>query len=142
MLNELRENPAYFVHSSLLDAIDDIDEISSFGSETMTVNEILSQIAKAESNIAAAVRFLDMAKAKYQHRKKPADNRIIYRDVACRYMRIYGGKTEWIQTHIDDGYPVLIDADGDERGKVSSFAGYHLAQKIAAAEKMVSTIPF
>lgn len=53
--------------------------------------------------------------------KKPARNRVIARDVAVRYMRIYGGSSEWIQTDADNGYPILIDADGDTRGKVSMF---------------------
>ena len=56
--------------------------------------------------------------------KKPARDRIIKRDVACRYLRRFGGSTEWIQTDIDAGYPVLIDKDGDKRGIVDSFDAF------------------
>lgn len=51
-------------------------------------------------------------------KKKPAKHRIIPRDVACRYIRIHHGKTEWIQTGPDTGYPILIDKDGDKRGMI------------------------
>ena len=56
--------------------------------------------------------------------KKPARDRIIKRDVACRYLRIYGGETQWIQTDIDSGYPILVDKDGDKRAIVDSFDAF------------------
>lgn len=74
--------------------------------------------------------------------KKPAKHRLIPRDVACRYLQIYGGKTQRIPTAIDDMKVVLIDADGDERGQVSSFDGYNLAAKYHEAITSVDRIPF
>lgn len=53
--------------------------------------------------------------------KKPARDRIIKRDVACRYIARFGGETRWIQTDVDSGYPLLIDADGDRRAIVDPF---------------------
>ena len=54
MLTALQENPAYFVHSSLMDAIDAInaDELTT------------AEIRKAESSIHAALRYLQIAKPK------------------------------------------------------------------------------
>ena len=50
--------------------------------------------------------------------KKPCKHRIIYRDVACRYIQVFGGKTQWVQTDVDCGYPILIDVDGEKRGMI------------------------
>ena len=50
--------------------------------------------------------------------KKPAKNRIISADTARRYIQIYGGSSSWIRTDADDGYPVLIDDDGEIRAKI------------------------
>ncbi|MCG9133848.1 hypothetical protein J5I95_19440 [Candidatus Poribacteria bacterium] len=68
--------------------------------------------------------------------KKPADNRIIKRDVACRYLRIYGGETQWVQTNVDCGYPILIDRDGERRGQVSMFDKFRVPIDTAAFSEM------
>ena len=73
--------------------------------------------------------------------KKPARNRIIKRDVACRYLRVFGGHTEWIQTDADNGYPILIDADGERRGMIDAFDRFQSHHK-AVSEMAVSEIPY
>ena len=111
MLKALRDTPAFFVEDALNDAI----------SALHTDN-----LKSTESNIRAALSFLDIAKAKA--RKKPARDRIIKRDIACRYIRVFGGYTQWVQTGPDTGYPILIDADGERRGSVDMFDRFPVSE--------------
>lgn len=74
--------------------------------------------------------------------KKPARNRIIHRDIACRYLRIFGGHTEWIATGSDTGYPVLIDKDGDRRGQIDMFDRFKGPEAKALDAEVLSEIPF
>lgn len=125
MLKELRENPAFFVESSLCDAISAIQA---------------DNLKSTESNIHAALRFLAIAKEKA--RKKPARNRIIHRDVACRYIRIFGGETQWVKTDVDTGYPILIDKDGETRGMVDMFDRFPGPEAKALNAEILDDIPF
>ena len=50
--------------------------------------------------------------------------RVVYRDVACRYIRLHGGKSEWQPTGPDTGYPILIGSDGEERAEITMFDRY------------------
>ena len=134
MLKALRKNPALYAQGSMQDAVIEIDSVAS--RETQTAAEILDAIRHAENSLYAAHRFLDMAKAKAKHIKKSATGRIIYSDVACRYLKIYGGHTEFVRTDVDDGYPVLIDLDGETRGQVSMF------DKFPKPAEIVSEIPY
>ena len=134
MLKQLRQNPTLYAQESMQDAAREIDEVASFGTETMTAAEILDAILHAEGSLHAARRYLDMAKAK--HIKKPATGRIIHRDVICRYLKRFGGHTEFVQTAADDGYPILIDIDGETRGQVSLF------DKFPKPVEIVDEIPF
>lgn len=136
MLKQLRQNPALYAQESLQDAASEIDEVASFGTQTMTAAEILDAITHAEGSLSAARRYLDMAKAKAGHRKRPATGRIIYRDVATRYLKRFGGHTEIVQTAADDGYPILIDIDGETRGQVRMF------DRFPKPVEIVSEIPF
>ena len=61
---------------------------------------------------------------KHRTEKKPARDRIIKRDVACRYLRRFDGETRWVQTGPDTGYPILIDADGERRAIVDAFDAF------------------
>ena len=74
--------------------------------------------------------------------KKPARDRIIPRDVACRYLRIFGGHTEWVQTDVDCGYPILIDIDGERRGAIDAFDRFPGPEAKAAFSEVLSDIPF
>lgn len=74
--------------------------------------------------------------------KKPARYRIIARDVAVRYMRIYGGSSEWVQTDVDSGFPVLIDADGDRRGMIDPFDKFPAPEANALSSETLADIPF
>lgn len=76
--------------------------------------------------------------------KKPAKNRIIPRDVACRYLRRFDGRTEWIQTGPDTGYPILIDGDGDTRGSIDAFSKFKglEAKALDAEMKALQPIPY
>lgn len=74
--------------------------------------------------------------------KKPARDRIIHRDVACRYLRIFGGHTEWVKTDVDAGYPVLIDKDGDRRGAIDAFDRFPGPEAKALSAEVLSEIPF
>lgn len=129
MLKALRANPAKYAQESMRDAVIEIDEVAN--QETQTAAEILDAIHHAECSLGAARTFLDMAKAKARHVKKSAKNRIIFRDVARRYLKRYGGHTEFVQTAADDGYPVLIDLDGEKRGEVSMFDKFPKTVEIA-----------
>ena len=136
MLKALRQNPALYAQGSMQDAVREIDKVASFGTQTLTASEILNRIRHAENSLHAARAYLDMAKAKAKHIKKNAAGRIIYRDVACRYLSLFGGHTEFVQTAADDGYPVLIDLDGETRGQVSMFDTFPKTVEI------VSEIPY
>lgn len=121
MLKELRENPARFALDHLMDATEIVEAVAypSHSTDTSTA-DILSEIRKAESAIAAANRLLTLAKSRVT--KKPAGKRVIYRDVVQRYCRIYGGETRFIVTDSPDNPKVILfDADGDARGEVSLF---------------------
>lgn len=74
--------------------------------------------------------------------KKPARDRIIHRDIATRYLRIYGGHTEWIATGPDTGYPVLIDVDGDRRGSVDMFDKFPGPEAKALSAEVLADMPF
>lgn len=119
MLKELRENPAYFVEDALCDAIAAIQK---------------DNLKSTESNIRAALGFLEIAKRKAIF-KKPSKHRIIPRDVACRYIQIHNGKTEWVQTGPDTGYPILIDKDGETRGMID-FRDRHVTPDIPDFSEM------
>ena len=136
MLKQLRQNPALYAQESLQDTAREIDEVASFGTQTMTAAEILDALRHAEGSLHAARRYLDMAKAKAKHIKKTATGRIIYRDVACRYLKRFGGHTEFVKTAADDGYPILVDLDGETRGQVSLF------DKFPKPVEIVDEIPF
>ena len=69
-------------------------------------------------------------------RQRTTTGRIIYRDVACRYIKRFGGHTEFVQTAADDGYIILVDLDGETRGQVSLF------DKFTKPIEIVSEIPF
>ena len=63
-------------------------------------------------------------------KKKPSKHRIIPRDVATRYIRIYpNAKSKWIQTGPDTGYPILVDGDGETRGMID-FRDRHVTPDI------------
>lgn len=47
--------------------------------------------------------------------------RVVYRDVAQRYIERYGGKSQWQPTSHDNGYPILLGQDGEERAKIVMF---------------------
>lgn len=88
--------------------------------------------------------FFDGVKPLPKVEKKPARDRIIARDVACRYIQIYGGRSEWIRTDADDGYPVLIDRDGERRGQIDMFDKFPgpEAKALTAEMAKVAEIPF
>ena len=125
MLKALRDNPAYFVEDALCDAISALHK---------------DNLKSTESNIRAALGYLDKAKAKA--RKKPARDRIIHRDVACRYIRVFGGQTEWVQTDVDCGYPILIDKDGERRASVDMFDRFPCPNAKALDAELLDEIPF
>ena len=136
MLKALRQNPAEYVQGSLEDAVNDIGEVAAFGTSYLTAAEVLQIIKKTENNISAALHFLDIAKTRYSQVKKPAKGRIIHRDVAFRYFRLYGGQTEWVRTDVDDGYVILVDIDGETRGKITQF------DKFPKPVEIDETLPF
>ena len=121
MLKTLRENPARFAHDEMMSATAKIENVAyPCIDETRSTAEILAEIAKAESSIQSAMRYLQIAKS--QVRKKPADDRVIHRDIVERYCRIYGGETVFVPTDApDNAFVVLVDKDGQVRGEVSLF---------------------
>ena len=74
--------------------------------------------------------------------KKPARNRIITADTARRYISIYGGRSEWIRTDADNGYPVLVDSDGETRAHIDLSGPPQTPAELATLESVMSEIPF
>ena len=70
MLKALRQNPALYAQGSMQDAVREIDEVASFGTQTLTASEILDRIRHAENSLHAARAYLDMAKAKAKHHQE------------------------------------------------------------------------
>ena len=120
MLKALFQNPALYAQGSIEDAA---LEMKPATDPDCTPAEKLDAIQHAESSLNAAKRYLELAKAKAKHRKKSATGRVIHRDVACRYLKRFGGHTQKEPTpYAHDAYFVyLFDSEGEKRGEVSMF---------------------
>ena len=117
MLKALMQAPAVYAQEEIQDAARCIDEAASFWKETLTSAEILDAIQRAEGSLHAAARYLDMAKAKAKHIKKDAYKRVISRDVACRYLKRFGGHTFKRPNGYGDYFVFLVDHEGETRGE-------------------------
>ena len=119
------------------DWYDDRKEITCEGGEvyprhSRSVNaSSVNGIANGCVKCKRTERQREIAKAKMrcrlklaQHIAKARRKRIIYRDVAVRYLQMFGGHTFAVQTAIDDCEIYLENAKGQVIGKVSSFDQY------------------
>ena len=115
------DNALFDLENEILDAdtLQD-DKDRRLGYETARIRKETIEGLKKVINAFAPDAFQPQARAV----KKPSRDRIIKRDVATRYIARFGGRSQWIQTDADAGYPILIDRDGDIRGSIDPFDAF------------------
>ena len=135
MLRDFQPTPASTARGFLKDAASHLTEVAD---ETIEADDALDAIETAEKSLAVVRHYLRKAKAKAiaQANRKPANGRVIPRDVACRYIQRYGGSTYHVPTAFDASIVCLIDADGARRGEVS------MRDKFPKPAVSFSDIPF